>query len=195
MISNLTFPYKVSRADKNLKNNHKSIAVWFFGLSGAGKSTICDLVEQRLNEKNVKTAVLDGDAIRNGLNKDLLFSAQDREENLRRVAEISKMFIKNGLVTLCSFITPLESNRKLINSIVSRNDILWIYVNTPLLKCMERDPKGLYKKAIRGEILEFTGITSPFESPTDIDFQTDDRENIKLSVEKIISLILEKIKM
>lgn len=195
MSNNLTFPYKISRSDKNLKNNHKSIVVWFFGLSGAGKSTLCDLVEQTLMEHHIKTAVLDGDSVRKGLNSDLLFSSEEREENLRRVSEIAKILVNNGLVTLCSFIAPLESHRKLINAIVHKDDILWIYVDTPLNTCIQRDPKGLYEKAMKGEISDFTGITSPFESPTDVDFQTHVKEDVHGSVEKISALILEKIKL
>lgn len=193
MKNDLTFSYTLT--DKEKQSSYKSIVVWFFGLSGSGKSTLCNSIEQSLFQNNIKTVVLDGDSLRNGLNKDLDFSKEDRIENLRRVSEISKILNKNGLLTLCSFITPFEKNRSLINSIIGRKNIFWIFVDTPIEECIKRDTKGLYKKAIKGEIKNFTGISSPFETPEYFDFRVENNINIDDSTREITSKILSKIKI
>lgn len=193
MKNDLTFSYTLT--EKQKQSSYKSIVIWFFGLSGSGKSTLCNSVEQSLFQNNIKTVVLDGDSLRDGLNKDLGFSEKDRIENLRRVSEISKILNKNGLLTLCSFITPFEKNRALINSIIGKKNIFWVFVDTPIQECIKRDTKGLYKKAIKGEIKNFTGISSPFEIPKDYDFTTKNNSDIDISTEEIISKILSKIKL
>jgi adenylylsulfate kinase len=193
MKNDLTFSYTLT--EKQKQSSYKSIVVWFFGLSGSGKSTLCNSVEQSLFQNNIKTVVLDGDSLRDGLNKDLEFSEEDRTENLRRVSEISKILNKNGLLTLCSFITPFEKNRALINSIIGKKNIFWVFVDTPIQECIKRDTKGLYKKAIKGEIKNFTGISSPFEIPKDYDFTTKNNSDIDISTQEIISKILSKIKL
>jgi adenylylsulfate kinase len=193
MKNDFTFSYTLTEKEK--QSSYKSIVIWFFGLSGSGKSTLCNSIEQSLFQNNIKTVVLDGDSLRNGLNKDLDFSKEDRIENLRRVSEISKILNKSGLLTLCSFITPFEKNRSLINSIIGRENIFWIFVDTPIEECIKRDTKGLYKKAIKGEIKNFTGISSPFETPQYFDFRVENNINIDDSTRKITSIILNKIKI
>lgn len=193
MKNDLTFNFSLKREDKELQNNHSSIVVWFFGLSGSGKSTLCNSIEQSLFLKKIKTVSLDGDTLRSGLNSDLNFSKKDRDENIRRVSETSKILLNNGLVTLCSFITPLEKNRDLVNSIIGRENIFWVFVDTPLDICIERDTKGLYKLAKSGKIDEFTGITSPFEKPSDVDYTTNFKEDIEQVTEYLSNLILRKI--
>ena len=191
MKENLTFSYDLSKEDKNRR--YKSLIVWFFGLSGSGKSTLCNSVEKALFRNNINTVVLDGDSMREGLNKDLGFSESDREENLRRVSEISKILNDNGLLTLCSFITPLEKNRDLINSIIGRKNIYWVYLDVPVEDCIKRDPKGLYKKAINGDIKNFTGVSSPFVAPTDFDYVVNKNFDLKTTTEKIVVRILKNI--
>jgi len=195
MKNDLTFNYSLKRLDKEFQNNHSSIVIWFFGLSGSGKSTLCNSLEESLFLKKIRTVTLDGDTLRTGLNSDLNFSKEDRNENIRRVSETSKILINNGIVTLCSFITPLEKNRSLVNSIIGRDNIFWVYVDTPLDICSKRDPKGLYEKAFRGEIGEFTGVSSPFENPTDVDFIFDYKEDIKHITEKLSNIVLKKIRL
>jgi len=195
MKNDLTFNYSLKRLDKEFQNNHSSIVIWFFGLSGSGKSTLCNSLEESLFLKKIRTVTLDGDTLRTGLNSDLNFSKEDRNENIRRVSETSKILINNGIVTLCSFITPLEKNRSLVNSIIGRDNIFWVYVDTPLDICSKRDPKGLYEKAFRGEISEFTGVSSPFENPTDVDFIFDYKEDIKHITEKLSNIVLKKIRL
>ena len=195
MKNNLIFNYSLKREDKESQNNHSSIVVWFFGLSGSGKSTLCNSIEKSLFLKKINTVVLDGDTLRNGLNNDLNFSEEDRNENIRRVSETSKILLNNGVVTLCSFITPLEKNRDLVNSIIGRENILWVFVDTPLDICSKRDTKGLYKLAEKGEIDQFTGVSSPFENSSNVDFISDYKENIKHVTEKLSNLILKKISL
>ena len=195
MKNNLIFNYSLKREDKESQNNHSSIVVWFFGLSGSGKSTLCNSIEKSLFLKKINTVVLDGDTLRNGLNNDLNFSEEDRNENIRRVSETSKILLNNGVVTLCSFITPLEKNRDLVNSIIGRENILWVFVDTPLDICSKRDTKGLYKLAEKGEIDQFTGVSSPFENSSNVDFISDYKENIKHVTEKLSNLIQKKISL
>lgn len=195
MKNKLTFDYKITKSDKIIFNNHKSIVVWLFGLSGSGKSTLADLLEQDLYKNKIRTSILDGDQLRNGLNADLKFSLEDRIENLRRVAELSHILIQNGLVTICSFITPLEKHRELVKSIVGHKNIFWVYVNTPIEECIKRDPKGLYKKAINGEIKEFTGISQIFEKPQNIDFEVNYKSNISIIRKSLLEEILKNISL
>ena len=195
MTNNLTYPYTLRRKDKETHYKHSSIIIWFFGLSGSGKSTLCNSVEKSLFLNNIKTVVLDGDSLRKGLNNDLGFSKNHRSENLRRVSEMSKILLNNGLVTLCSFITPLKKNREIVNSIIGRENIYWIFVDTPLKVCYSRDAKGLYKLAKEGKIKEFTGVTSSFETPSDFDFKTNYNNSLDEMTNKLTSLIIKKIKI
>ena len=144
--------------------NHKPCIIWFTGISGSGKSTIANILEQELYDLQIHTTLLDGDNIRNGLNKDLGFTDSDRIENIRRIGEVSKLMVQSGLVTIVSFISPFKSERKLVRDLVNK-EFIEVFVNTPLEIAEKRDPKGLYKKARSGKLPNFTGIDSPYEMP------------------------------
>jgi len=160
-----THAHLVSRTERERLNGHKPAVLWFTGLSGSGKSTIANLVERRLHEQGVRTFLLDGDNVRHGLNKDLGFTDADRVENIRRVGEVAKLFTEAGLVVLCSFISPFRAERRMVRELLPEGDFIEVFVDTPLEDCMKRDPKGLYAKAVKGEIANFTGVTSPYEPP------------------------------
>ena len=147
--------------------NQKPCVLWFTGLSGSGKSTIANQLESTLHNLGRHTQLLDGDNIRHGLNKDLGFTDADRVENIRRIAEVTKLFVEAGLIVLVSFISPFRSERDMARNLLDNNEFIEIFVDTPLELCEARDPKGLYKKARSGEILNFTGLGSPYEAPLD----------------------------
>lgn len=155
----------VTRERRQQQNNHKSVILWFTGLSGAGKSTIAHCVEEALHQIGCRTFVLDGDNIRHGLCGDLGFSVEDRTENIRRIAEVSKLMMEAGVITLTAFISPFRAEREKARKIFPHGEFLEIYCKCPIEVCEERDVKGLYKKARQGEIKEFTGISSPYEEP------------------------------
>jgi bifunctional enzyme CysN/CysC len=155
----------VTRADHEGLNGHRPAALWFTGLSGSGKSTIANLVERELHERGVRTFLLDGDNVRHGLNRDLGFSDAERVENIRRVGEVAKLFVEAGTIVLCSFISPFRAERRMVRELFSEGEFLEIFIDTPLEDCIARDPKGLYVKALAGQIDNFTGITSPYEPP------------------------------
>ena len=187
--------YNISRKDRNRQNRHKSVVVWFTGLSGSGKSTIANRLEEKLFKADIRTYSLDGDNIRGGLNNDLTFSTKDRIENIRRIAEVAKLFLDAGVVAITAFISPLKEHRAMAKKIIGKENFLEIYVNTPLEVCEERDVKGLYKKVRQGEITNFTGINGPYEPPKNPDLEVmTDKESIEDSVEKIYSFLLNKIK-
>ena len=163
----------VSRAERERLNGHRPAVLWFTGLSGSGKSTIANLVERQLHERGVRTFLLDGDNVRHGLNKDLGFSDADRVENVRRVGEVAKLFTEAGMVVLCSFISPFKAERGMVRERLPEGDFVEIFVDTPLEDCMKRDPKGLYAKAVKGEIAHFTGVTSPYEAPENAELVLD----------------------
>jgi bifunctional enzyme CysN/CysC len=145
---------------------HQAPAVlWFTGLSGSGKSTIANLVETMLHERGVHTIMLDGDNIRHGLNRDLGFTDADRVENIRRVGEVAKLMTEAGLIVLCSFISPFRAERRMVRELMEVGEFIEIFVDTPLEECIARDPKGLYRRALAGEIKNFTGIDQPYEAP------------------------------
>lgn len=179
----------------NAITQKKSFFILLTGLSGAGKSTIAKGVLIMLQKNNIPSFHLDGDVLRNGLNKDLGFSPKDREENLRRLAEIGKLFVDANMLTLASFIAPYKSNRTYIKNIVGAANFIEVFISTPLSVCENRDVKGLYKKARVGEIADFTGIGAPYEVPITPNF-TIDTTNIteEKSVEKLFNFILELIK-
>lgn len=156
--------YLDKKTRARLKNQHPCL-LWFTGLSGAGKSTIANIVEQKLNADGKHTYLLDGDNIRHGLNRDLGFASDDRIENIRRVGEVGKLFVDAGLITLASFISPFRSDRMIVRELFEPNEFLEVFVSAPLSVCEERDPKGLYKKARQGKIPYFTGVDSPYEAP------------------------------
>jgi adenylyl-sulfate kinase len=158
--------FTITEAHRTAHNGHPSAVVWLYGLSGSGKSTIANALEKRLFEMGNHTYCLDGDNTRLGLNKDLGFSAIDRLENVRRVAEVAKLMADAGMIVLVSLITPYEEQRSLVKEILKNERFLDVYVECDLAICEQRDPKGLYKKARAGEISNFTGISDPFEEPT-----------------------------
>lgn len=159
------FEKLVSRGEQERLLNQRGKVLWFTGLSGSGKSTIAEAVERRLFKNGYFVKVLDGDNIRSGINSNLGFSLEDRKENIRRIAEVSKLFLDSGVIVLCSFVSPTTEIRELAKTIIGDEDFCEVFVDTPIEICEQRDVKGLYKKARAGEIKGFTGIDSPFESP------------------------------
>jgi len=180
---------KVTRADRVRLLGRQNKVLWFTGLSGSGKSTLAVEVEHALHEKGILTFILDGDNVRHGLNKDLGFSKEDREENIRRIAEMTKLFYEAGVFVLVCFISPFRKERQLARKLIG-DDFVEIYVKCPLEVCEERDPKGLYSKARSGEIKEFTGISSPYEEPAGPEIVVEtSRESISESVRNILSFL------
>jgi len=177
MLNNLVWHEQhLSKNDRSKTKDQKSCILWFTGLSGSGKSTIANAVEAKLYELQKHTYLLDGDNIRMGLNKGLSFSDEDRIENIRRIGEVSKLFVDAGLMVLNAFISPFEKDREMVRSLVQDGEFIEIFVDTPLETCEQRDPKGLYKKAKDGIIPNFTGISSPYELPrnAEIVIKTDE---------------------
>jgi adenylylsulfate kinase len=175
-VNNLkSHSYQIKRCDYEKRNKHRGIVLWFVGLSGSGKSTLANGLHTKLFENGFNAIVLDGDNTRLGINKDLGFSNKDRNENIRRVAEISKLFVQTGHIVINAFISPFENNRTKARNIISDSDFIEVYIDSSLSACENRDVKGLYKKARQGEIKDFTGISSPFETPKnpDISVKTD----------------------
>jgi len=188
------FDRMLTREDKErlLKQNAK--VFWMTGLSGSGKSTIGTAVEKELYAKGYLTQLLDGDNVRTGINNNLGFSTADRMENIRRIAEVSKLFLSCGVITINTFVSPTNEIRELAKTIIGSKDFIEIYVNCPLEICEERDVKGLYKKARNGEIKDFTGITAPFEAPVNADLEIrTNKEPAEESVQKVLNYILEKV--
>ncbi|WP_338732261.1 adenylyl-sulfate kinase [Mangrovimonas cancribranchiae] len=186
--------YQISVNDRQKHNNHKSFLIWFTGLSGSGKSTIANVVEQKLHQKGIKTYTLDGDNIRKGINKDLTFAPEDRTENIRRIAEIANLMVDAGLVTLAAFVSPYKKDRENIRSIVKDVNFVEVYINTSVEECERRDVKGLYKKARAGEIKNMTGISAPYEAPEnpDIEIQTE-HESVEAAAQRIVEYITPKL--
>ncbi len=179
---------KVSRKDRERIKSQKACVIWLTGLSGSGKSTIANALELELNRKGYHTYILDGDNIRKGLNRDLGFSEKDRSENIRRVAEVAKLFVEAGLILITAFISPFVEDREKARNIIGEENFVEVFVDAPLDVCIKRDPKGLYKRALRGEIEKFTGIDSPYEKPAKPDIRID---TTTLSVEESVDLILK----
>jgi len=157
--------HKVQKEDRQKHKGHFSGVVWFTGLSGSGKSTLASYVEEQLYADSVNTYILDGDNIRSGLNSDLSFSPEDRQENIRRIGEVAKLFVDSGVVVLTAFVSPYQKDREFVRNLVEEGEFIEVFVDCPLEVCEERDPKELYKKARSGEISDFTGISAPFETP------------------------------
>jgi adenylylsulfate kinase len=196
-VDNNIFPifHKIiNREEKENLLKQRAKVIWFTGLSGAGKTTLARHLEERLFAKNFMVQILDGDNIRSGINSNLTFSEEDREENIRRIAEVSKLFLNCGIVTINSFISPTERMRQLAIDIIGQDDFIEVYVNAPLEVCEQRDVKGLYARARRGEIKDFTGISSPFEYPEGLDLEIrTDLLSIEASVDKLMEYVLPKI--
>ena len=186
--------YSISKADRKKLNKHNSFLIWFTGLSGSGKSTLANALEYKLHQEGISTYALDGDNIRKGINRDLTFSPEDRTENIRRIAEISNLFIDAGTIVLGAFVSPYKKDRENIKNIVGNSNFVEIFVNTSLEECEKRDVKGLYKKARAGEIKDFTGINAPYEAPENPDVEvTTDNLTIEESAEIIFKKINKKI--
>jgi len=189
--TNITWHHgDIKREDREKANGHKGAVVWFTGLSASGKSTLAHALENTLFEKGYKTYVLDGDNIRHGLNKDLGFSPQDREENIRRIGEVAKLFADAGIIVLTAFISPYRSDREKARKLNPKN-FIEVYVKCDIDVCEQRDPKGLYKKAKAGEISEFTGISAPYEEPENPELVIDTG---KLSIEESVNQLLSYLK-
>ncbi len=186
----------LKRSDKETMLNQKGKVVWLSGLSGSGKTTIAKGVEKELHQRGFICQVLDGDNIRSGINNNLGFSLDDRLENIRRIAEVSKLFINCGIITINSFISPTEKIRNIAKEIIGEDNFIAVYVNAPVSVCEERDVKGLYKKARAGEIKDFTGVNTAFEPVVNPDVEVfTDKMCVEDSVQKIIDFILPRIKM
>ena len=181
----------LSRRDKEALLGQRGVMVWFTGLSGSGKSTVAIAVERELHRRGLLCRILDGDNIRSGINNNLGFSEADRVENIRRIAEVGKLFVDTGIITLAAFISPTNSLREMAERIIGPADFKEVYVSTPLTVCEQRDVKGLYAKARRGEIKDFTGVSAPFEVPVRPALAIDTSVlSLEESVEKVLELIL-----
>ncbi len=185
---------KVSNTDREKNNGHKSACLWFTGLSGSGKSTLALEVEAELYRKGIHTYILDGDNIRHGLNKDLNFSKIDRKENIRRIGEVTKLFVDAGIIVLTAFISPFINDREQVRKLLPEGKFIEIFVDCDLETCEARDPKGLYKKARANEIKDFTGISSPYEKPVNPEIIIDNGRNSDLNnnIKQIISYLKSK---
>lgn len=180
----------MTRADKEQLLGQRGVMVWFTGLSGSGKSTVALSVERELHRRGILCRILDGDNIRAGINNNLGFSAEDRRENIRRIAEVGKLFVQTGIVTLACFVSPTEDIRSLARQIIGADDFLEVFVSTPIEECERRDVKGLYARARRGEVKDFTGVSAPFEAPSNPSLSIDtSRLSLEESTQRVVDLI------
>ena len=187
--------HKIKRSDREKLKNQRGRVLWLTGLSGCGKSTIANMLEERLNEKGRHTYLLDGDNIRHGLSRGLGFSEEDRLENIKRVAEAAKLFVDAGIIVIASFISPLKKHRQTAKEIIGSGDFVEIFIDTPFHECVKRDAKGWYKKALNGEIESYTGVDSPYEKPEkpDVHIKTCEMD-INKEIANIISILRSKAK-
>ena len=182
----------VKKRDRSLIKKHKSCIIWLTGLSGAGKSSIADLLEEKLNKQGKHTFLLDGDNLRHTLNQDLGFSDDDRNENIRRIGHVGKLMVDAGLIVIASFISPFEKQRKLTRELFEKDEYIEVFLNTPLEVCEQRDPKGLYKKARSGLLKDFTGIDSAYEKPKNPEITLDgEKYSADVLSDKIINYLSE----
>jgi adenylylsulfate kinase len=189
------FSHLLPRESKEELLRQQGKVLWLTGLSGSGKSTIAKGLEEALHDKGFFSVVLDGDNVRTGINKNLSFSEDDRRENIRRIAEVAKLFVANGVVTICSFVSPTEELRALARKVIGKDDFLQVFINTPIEECEKRDVKGLYAKARKGEIKDFTGINAPFENPTDPDLEIKtSNKSAEESVKELLEFVLPQIR-
>ena len=189
MSTNLTKNnFLVSRNQREKVSGHPGKIIWFTGLSASGKSTIANALDVELNKRGLRTYILDGDNVRIGLNKDLGFSAESRKENIRRISEVAKLFADSGTIVMTAFISPYREDRKSAREVIG-SDYVEVFVNTPVEECINRDPKGLYKKAIAGEIKGFTGIDAPYEEPLNPEINLEN-----LSIEKSVEILINYLK-
>lgn len=182
------FDRMMSRDDKEQLLRQRGMMLWFTGLSGSGKSTVAIALERELHSRGLLCRILDGDNIRSGINNNLGFSAEDRVENIRRIAEVGRLFVDTGIITIAAFISPNNQLREMAAEIIGKDDFVEVFVSTPLEECEKRDVKGLYAKARRGEIKNFTGISAPFEAPEHPDITLD---TLKLPVEESVKILLD----
>ncbi len=186
---------QVTREYRETLLQQQGIVLWFTGLSGSGKSTVANLVAQKLTEQGYLTYLLDGDNVRHGINQDLGFSLADRQENIRRIGEVAKLFVDTGVITLASFISPLQADRQALRDLLGA-DFIEIFVDCSLEVCESRDPKGLYQKARQGLIPEFTGISSPYEKPAKPELKVDtDKETLTESAQKVLDYLAQQTKV
>lgn len=187
------FDRMLQRSDKETLLRQRGVMLWFTGLSGSGKSTVAIALERALHAQGRLCRILDGDNIRTGINAGLGFSAEDRKENIRRIAEVGKLFVDTGIITIAAFVSPTNDLRDLARGIVGEDDFKEIYISTPLEECERRDVKGLYARARRGEVQNFTGISAPFEAPAHPALSLDTTQlSVAESVERILQLLFEK---
>ena len=185
--------HKITRAERSVNKNQKPCLLWFTGLSGSGKSTIANALDVALHKRGYHTFLLDGDNVRHGLCSDLGFSDDDREENIRRVGEVCKLFADAGLIVMSAFISPFTSDRRMVRKLFPAGEFIEVYMDTPLATCEERDPKGLYRKARSGEIKHFTGIDSPYEIPSHPELRLDTSTmSVEECVDTLIAYLLER---
>lgn len=184
------FDKMMSKQDKEELLKQHGVMLWFTGLSGSGKSTVAIALERELHQRGLLCRILDGDNIRSGINNNLGFSPEDRVENIRRIAEVGKLFVDTGIITIAAFISPNNQLRDMASEIIGKENFVEVYISTPLEECERRDVKGLYAKARRGEIKEFTGISAPFEAPENPDIELD---TSKLSLKESVDILLEAI--
>ena len=185
----------MTRQDKESLLGQRGIMIWFTGLSGSGKSTVAMGVERELHAQGILCRILDGDNVRAGINNNLGFSAEDRIENIRRIAEIGKLFVQTGVVTLACFVSPTNDIRQMAREIVGEEDFLEVYISTPIEECERRDVKGLYARARKGEVKNFTGISAPFEAPVSADIAIDTSKiPLEESVRTLTDLIIKRVK-
>ncbi|MGY4690583.1 adenylyl-sulfate kinase [Salibacterium sp. K-3] len=183
----------VSREERNRKNGHESFVLWFTGLSGSGKSTLANAVSRKLFEEDKQTYVLDGDNVRHGLNKDLGFSPEERQENIRRIGEVAKLFVDSGQIVSTAFISPYREDRQQVRDLLDDGKFVEIHVECSLSTCEDRDPKGLYAKARSGEIPSFTGISSPYEEPEEPEVRVNTEDySIEEAVDVIVDVLQKK---
>lgn len=188
------FDRMLGRKDKEDLLHQHSVMIWFTGLSGSGKSTLAIALERELQNRGLLCRILDGDNIRSGINNNLGFTAEDRVENIRRIAEIGKLFVDTGVITIAAFISPNNELREMASNIIGKENFVEVYISTPIEECEKRDVKGLYAKARRGEIKNFTGISAPFEAPEDAALSIDtSKHSVKESVGMLLDLILPKV--
>ncbi len=188
------FDRMLSRDDRERQLLQRAQMVWLTGLSGSGKSTLAVGLERELYRRGYKIKMLDGDNIRTGINKNLGFSPEDRRENIRRIAEVGRLFVESGIITISAFISPTNELRQMAREIIGEDDFMEIYVSTPIEECERRDIKGLYKRARAGEIKEFTGVSQPFEAPDNPTLSVDTtNQTVEESLEKILEIVLPRI--
>lgn len=182
--------YSITKEHRQVLNRHKSFVVWSTGLSASGKSTLSNALECKLHEMGIRTYLLDGDNVRQGLCKDLGFSEEDRKENIRRIAEVAKLFVDAGIVVITAFISPYRADREMARRLLKPGEFIEVYVKCPLHECERRDPKGLYRKARSGKISNFTGITAPYEEPDEPEVVVEThKSNVEDAVKQIISYL------